>query len=69
MERYALQSTGFDSKQAAQDLRAIFMIRVLLSGTPVIGLVLALVSLLRFKLTEERMLEIRWKLQARRDRL
>ena len=63
---WILQYTGFDSKQAVQDPHAIFMIRILLSGIPVIGLVIALVSLLRFELTEERMLEIRAQLEAQR---
>ncbi|MFG6489872.1 MFS transporter [Roseateles sp. BYS78W] len=66
---WILQYTGFDSKQAVQDPQAIFMIRLLLSGIPVIGLVIALVSLLRFELTEDRMLEIRAQLEAARGRV
>jgi GPH family glycoside/pentoside/hexuronide:cation symporter len=42
------------------------MIRILLSGIPVIGLVLALIAILRFKLSEQRMGEIRTGLEARR---
>jgi Na+/melibiose symporter-like transporter len=45
------------------------MIRILLSGIPVLGLVLALVSLLRFELTEGRMLEIRGQLEATRGQV
>ncbi|UXH80710.1 MFS transporter [Roseateles amylovorans] len=63
---WILQFTGFDSKLPAQSEHAIFMIRILLSGIPVIGLVLALVALMRFELTEKRMLEIRDALEAQR---
>jgi GPH family glycoside/pentoside/hexuronide:cation symporter len=63
---WILQLTGFDSKLPAQSEHAIFMIRILLSSIPVIGLVIALVAILRFKLTEERMHEIRALLEARR---
>jgi glycoside/pentoside/hexuronide:cation symporter, GPH family len=64
---WILQFTGFDAKlEGAQSPDAIFMIRVLLSSIPVIGLVLALLSLLRFELTEARMAEIRNKLEAKR---
>ncbi|MBW8844951.1 MAG: hypothetical protein JF607_08280, partial [Burkholderiales bacterium] len=62
-----LQFTGFDAKlETLQTPHAIFMMRILLSTIPVIGLVLALVSLLRFELTEKRMGEIRQKLEATR---
>ena len=63
---WILQFTGFDAKQAVQDEHAIFMIRILLSGIPVIGLVLALAAVLRFELTEDRMLDIRGQLEAAR---
>ena len=63
---WILQFTGFDSKLPAQSEHAIFMIRILLSTIPVIGLVLALVAILRFQLTEARMHEIRALLEARR---
>ena len=63
---WILQFTGFDAKQAVQDPQAIFMMRILLSGVPVIGLVLALISLARFELTERRMLQIRGELEATR---
>ncbi|WP_457356483.1 MFS transporter [Roseateles sp. P5_D6] len=67
---WILQFTGFDAKlEGAQDPNAIFMIRILLSSIPVIGLVLALVSLLRFELTEQRMAEIRVQLEATRGRV
>jgi GPH family glycoside/pentoside/hexuronide:cation symporter len=63
---WILQFTGFDSKLPMQSEHAIFMIRILLSSIPVIGLVLALVAVLRFQLTEARMHEIRALLEARR---
>jgi GPH family glycoside/pentoside/hexuronide:cation symporter len=63
---WILQLTGFDSKLPVQTEHAIFMIRILLSSIPVIGLVLALVAILRFQLTETRMHEIRVALEARR---
>jgi GPH family glycoside/pentoside/hexuronide:cation symporter len=66
---WILQFTGFDSKQAIQSPEAIFWIRILLSGIPVIGLVLALIAILRFPLTEKRMLEIRGKLEATRGQV
>jgi len=63
---WILQFTGFDSKQPIQTPEAIFWIRILLSGIPVIGLVLALIAILRFPLTEARMLQIRGELEATR---
>lgn len=66
---WILQFTGFDAKQAIQSEHAIFMIRILLSGIPVIGLTLALISILRFPLTEARMREIRTALEARRGQV
>ncbi len=67
---WILQFTGFDAhREGAQAPEAIFWIRILLSGIPVIGLVLALVAILRFPLTEDRMLEIRRKLEAKRGQV
>lgn len=66
---WILQFTGFDSKQAVQTPEAIFWIRILLSGIPVIGLVLALIAILRFPLTEARMGEIRERLEATRGQV
>ena len=45
---------------------ALFMIRILLSAIPAIGLVIALIVILRFQLTEQRLAEIRGQLEARR---
>lgn len=66
---WILQFTGFDSKLAVQSDHALFMIRILLSGIPVIGLVLSLVAILRFELTEQRMSEVRAQLEARRGQV
>ena len=66
---WILEFTGFDSKLAVQSEHAIFMMRILLSGVPVIGLVIALIAILRFELTESRMHEIRVALEARRGRV
>lgn len=63
---WILQFTGFDAKLPVQGEDALWLIRVLLSGIPTIGLLIALVVLLRFKLTEERVFEIRGQLEARR---
>lgn len=63
---WILQFTGFDSKLPVQNPEAIFYIRILLSGVPVVGLVIALVAVLRFELTESRMNQIRVGLEARR---
>ena len=63
---WILQFTGFDSKLPAQSEHAIFMIRILLTGIPVLGLFIALLVVLRFPLTEQRMHDIRARLEARR---
>ncbi|XHS80485.1 MFS transporter [Burkholderiaceae bacterium UC74_6] len=63
---WILQFTGFDAKLPVQGEQAILMIRVLLSGLPIIGLVIAIVVVSRYFLTEQRMHEIREQLEARR---
>jgi len=63
---WILQLTGFDSKLPVQTEHSLFMIRILLSGIPVTGLVLALFVVLRYELSEKRMGEIRTGLEARR---
>lgn len=63
---WILQFTGFDSKLPVQSEEAIFLIRVLLSGIPAVGLLVALVIVSRFMLTEARVFEIRGLLEARR---
>ncbi|MED5619139.1 MFS transporter [Ideonella sp. BN130291] len=66
---WILQFTGFDSKLPVQTDHAIFMIRILLSSIPVVGLVVALIAILRYPLTEARMSEIRTALEARRGKV
>ncbi|HEV8690468.1 MAG TPA: MFS transporter, partial [Ideonella sp.] len=67
---WILQFTGFDARQEAmQSEHAIFMIRLLLSSVPVVGLVIAAVAILRFPLTERRLGEIRTQLEARRGQV
>jgi len=63
---WILQFTGFDSKLPVQSDHAILMIRLLLTGIPVLGLVIALLIALRFPLDEARMSDIRKRLEARR---
>ena len=63
---WVLQLTGFDVKLPVQGEQAVFLIRVFLSGIPIIGLLIALVIVSRYFLTEQRMNEIRVELEARR---
>ena len=63
---WVLQFTGFDAKLPVQSEEALFLIRVLLSGIPAVGLAIALVVILRFQLTEQRMNDIRVGLELRR---
>ena len=66
---WILQFTGFDAKVPVQTEHSIFMIRILLSGIPVIGLLVSFVAILRFPLTASRMQEIRAALEARRGKV
>lgn len=63
---WVLQFTGFDAKLPVQSEEALFMIRVLLSAIPTVGLAIALVVILRFRLDEKRMQDIRVGLELRR---
>lgn len=64
---YILSGTGFDSRlEGAQTENALLNIRFYLAVIPVAGLLLAMGALARFGLTEQRMLEIRAQLEARR---
>ena len=65
-----LASTGFDAKlEGAQSPHSLFMIRLLLAVIPIIGLVLSLMALSRFPLTQPKMFEIRSELEARRGKV
>jgi GPH family glycoside/pentoside/hexuronide:cation symporter len=66
---FILQWVGFDSSTDHQTAHTIFMIRFLLAAIPIVGLVLAMIALLRFPLTQEKMHEIRTALEARRGKV
>jgi GPH family glycoside/pentoside/hexuronide:cation symporter len=66
---FILEWVGFDSNAAIQSPHTIFMIRFLLAGIPLVGLVLAMIALARFPLTQEKMAEIRTQLEARRGKV
>jgi GPH family glycoside/pentoside/hexuronide:cation symporter len=63
---WVLQFTGFNADLPAQSDDAIFLMRVFLSGIPAVGLLLAIIVIAGFGLTEKRMYEIRNELEARR---
>jgi GPH family glycoside/pentoside/hexuronide:cation symporter len=65
-----LSATGFDAKlEGAQTEHSLFMIRFLLATIPIIGLVLSIMALSRFPLTQAKMQEIRAQLEERRGRV
>jgi GPH family glycoside/pentoside/hexuronide:cation symporter len=66
---FILEWIDFDSKVAIQTPHTIFMIRFLLAAIPIIGLILAMVALARFPLSQEKMAEIRAQLEARRGKV
>lgn len=67
---WILSYTGFNAALGgAQTDHALFMMRFFLMVIPIIGLVLAIMALSRFPLTQERMAEIRAQLEARRGKV
>lgn len=66
---WILQFTGFNSQLPVQSEESLFMIRILLSAIPAAGLVIALIVILRYQLTEQRLAEIRTALEARRGKV
>jgi len=66
---FILGWVGLDSNAANQTPFTIFMIRFLLAAIPIAGLVLAMLALVRFPLTQEKMAEIRAQLEARRGKV
>lgn len=66
---WILQATGFSSRLEVQSPEAMQMVRMALTGIPVTGLVIALVAILGYPLTEQRMREIRQQLEARRGKV
>lgn len=63
---WILQFTGFDSKIPVQSENVLLVMRLLMSGVPVLGLLIALVVIVRYSLSQSRMQEIRGTLEARR---
>ena len=63
---FILSSTNFSSDLAVQSPQTIFMIRIMLSAIPVIGLAVAFYAVISFPLTRDKMHEIRRALEARR---
>jgi len=64
---FALESTGFDAQLGAEQLPgALTGIRLWFMLVPISGLMFAMVGLWRFRLTPERLAEIRTELEARR---
>lgn len=63
---WILQFTGFDAKLPVQSDNTILVIRALLSGIPVTGLLIGLFFMLRLRLDERRVHEIRIELERRR---
>jgi GPH family glycoside/pentoside/hexuronide:cation symporter len=64
---FILSATGFDVALGGhQTAHALFMIRSLLAVIPILGLVLSLMALARYTLSQETMADIRRQLEARR---
>ncbi|ATC62963.1 hypothetical protein CMV30_02720 [Nibricoccus aquaticus] len=66
---FILEWVGFDSNVAIQSASTLLTIRVLLAAIPIIGLVIAMIALARFPLSQERMADIRIQLEARRGKV
>jgi GPH family glycoside/pentoside/hexuronide:cation symporter len=65
-----LSWVGFDAKlEGSQTEHTLLMIRFLFAAIPVCGLLLALVALARFPLTQAKMADIRAQLEARRGKV
>lgn len=63
---WILQGTGFNSQVPVQSENVILVMRVLMSGLPVVGLLVALMLITRLPLSEKQMAEIRTELERRR---
>lgn len=67
---WILSATGFNATLGGEQTpHALFMMRFFLLAIPVVGLVLAMIALSRFPLTQEKMAEIRQQLEARRGKV
>jgi GPH family glycoside/pentoside/hexuronide:cation symporter len=63
---WILQATGFNSQIGVQSDNVVLVMRILMSGVPVVGLVIALILILRLPLDQKIMGDIRTKLEGRR---
>lgn len=67
---FILEWVGYDPKLGGdQSEHTLFMIRLLLATIPVVGMVVALVALAKYPLTQAKMAEIRQQLEARRGKV
>jgi GPH family glycoside/pentoside/hexuronide:cation symporter len=64
-----LNATGFDAQKAQQSVETLTNIRLSLAAIPSAGLAIALIMVLLYPLTRERMQEIRLQLEARRGKV
>ena len=64
-----LNATGFDAQKAQQSAETIKSIRLNFALIPAVGLTIALLAVLLYPLTRERMAEIRQQLEARRGKV
>ena len=63
---WILQFTGFQSRVPVQSENVILVMRVLMSGLPVVGLLIALILVVRLRLDQKTMGAIRTTLEGRR---
>lgn len=66
---FILDWIGFENSAAHQTPHVLFMIRFWLAAIPIAGLIVALIALVRFPLTQEKMAEVRAELEARRGKV
>jgi GPH family glycoside/pentoside/hexuronide:cation symporter len=66
---FILDWVGLNNDIAIQSAHTIFMIRFLLAAIPIAGLIIGMIALARFPLTQAKMAEIRVQLEARRGKV
>jgi len=66
---FILDWVGFDSSAVHQSDHTMFMIRFLFASIPIVGLIIALLALIRFPLTQDIMADIRRQLELRRGKV
>ena len=64
-----LDWVGLNRDVAVQTPHTLLMIRLLLAGIPIVGLIIGMIALARFPLTQAGMAEIRTQLEARRGKV